>query len=215
MIVASTSADSKVRAIATKSLVKSLADQPSMLPPDSNPIHSALLARIQDTSIHVLSALYEDENASTIAPLFAQSSETYVSALSSTLASLAVKPKRPILKAHLTYLIKYVWPLLELDAMDVTFHQALFPFLLFSKGRQKTADCVWEVIQQNVQESGAGSKRCEWLSGCAAIWKASAVQEKEDGDGLERMGTLNQLMSDKIAGTLPPSVVLLRTNLTF
>lgn len=120
MIIASTSADSKVRAIAVKKLVFTLSDQ------DLNPssqvhivkilivyftsngflcqgsIHSALLARVLDTDQGVVDALYEQPT--TITPVLVAHSQTYLENVSNSLTAAGSKPKRSLLRAHLTFI---------------------------------------------------------------------------------------------------------------
>ena len=78
------------------------------------------------------------------------------------------------------------------------FHQILYPFLLYSKPRQHTAEVVWDVITSYLQ--GIDIKKAaayEWLTGCAAI--VNFEEHKEGVDPVERMTTLNSAIAAQIA----------------
>ena len=100
-----------------------------------NSIHSALLARVQDTHQGVMDALYSE--------------------------------------------------------------RIIFPFLLYSKPRQRTADVVWDIISSFPHSPGNNPDIHEWIIGCASIVKAE--KEKAGSDGIETMVRLNLALSCQIA----------------
>lgn len=146
------------------------------------------MARVQDTSVIVLNALFAEP--SSIASVFLNDPKTYLDYLS--VAIMGSKPKRQLLRLHLVFLASYFCPAATPASMEDVFHQVLFPFLLFSKTRQHTADVVWEIIEQHP------ALRHELLSGCANVWVAEKA--KGEAEGTEKMANTNQAIASKLAG---------------
>lgn len=107
------------------------------------------------------------------------------------------KPKRNILRLHLTYLASSFWSVADPATQEEIFHQVFFPFLLFSKPRQKTADLVWDIVNIHLVQS-SGSIIAEWLAGCATFIKADTVSEDTDSHVL--MNQTNFNVAGRIAG---------------
>jgi U3 small nucleolar RNA-associated protein 10 len=149
---------------------------------------------VQDTHIGVLEGLYE--NPAVLTPVLASNPKEYLASLSATLAS-QTKPKRNILRLHLTYLASSFWSVVDPVTQEEIFHQVFFPFLLFSRPRQKTADLVWDIVITHLVQS-SGSIITEWLAGCAAFIKADTVSE--DVDAHDQMNQTNFNVAGKIAG---------------
>ncbi|KAG5644278.1 hypothetical protein DXG03_008763 [Asterophora parasitica] len=189
MVLASTNADSKVRAVAVADLIGTLGQKDSISPIELKSVHSALLVRVQDTNQAVVDALYSQPQV--ILPALSEDAETYVNYLSTALASPGSKPKRSLLRAHLTFLAAHFCPANAFH-VDGIFQRIIFPFLLFSKPRQHTADVVWDIISS--QKSGAVH---EWLAGCADI--VATEREKDVADAVEKMGNINILIASQIA----------------
>lgn len=149
---------------------------------------SALLARTQDTESSVLEALYS--KPAVLGPVLLDHSETYLTELSTLIQNS--KPKRSVLKAHLTFLMSHFSP--KAGLKDV-FHLVLFPLMLYSKPRQHSVELVWDAIENNVPKTGAGCY--ELLNGCGEIWAAT----KADGatDIQEKLATFNMTMASRIA----------------
>ena len=73
---------------------------------------------------------------------------------------------------HLSFLALHLLPAISQDVVEDAFSHAIFPFLLFSKPKFRTAQAVWEIVeaaQKNAPE--AGLARCESIQGCSEILK--------------------------------------------
>ncbi|KAF7373573.1 U3 small nucleolar RNA-associated protein 10 [Mycena sanguinolenta] len=188
-VVASMSADERARTAAVKELFKALPSAQGDAV-ELQSIHSALLARVQDTSAIVLNTLYAD--SASILPVFLANPKSYVDLLSSAVTANS-KPKRPLLRLHLGFLMTHFCAAASAESVEDVFHKILFPFLLFSKSRQHSADLVWELISQHP------SARYDLLAGCADAWvvEKGNVQEGGDGDTTER--DENIMASDRFA----------------
>ncbi|KAJ6464259.1 hypothetical protein C8R47DRAFT_1180243 [Mycena vitilis] len=185
-LVASMSADERARAAAVKKLLATPASQNDDVELQS--VRAALLARVQDTSSIVLGALYADP--AYIVSVFLGDPKTYLDYLS--VAIMGSKPKRQLLRLHLAFLATHFCPAATPASLEDVYHKVLFPFLLFSKARQHTADLVWELIEQHP------ATHCELLVGCANVWMAEKGQA--EADSTERMIKLNRGISSKLAG---------------
>ncbi|KAJ6578862.1 hypothetical protein DFH09DRAFT_980162 [Mycena vulgaris] len=190
--VASMSADERVRAAAVKELFQAMTSQEPDAP-ELQSVQAALMARVQDTSSIVLGALYAEP--SHMVSVFLSNPKTYLDSLS--MATMGPKPKRQLLRLHLVFLATHFCPAATPALLEDVFHKVLFPFLLFSKARQHTADLVWEIIEQHP------ATHYELLAGCAKVWMAEKAKNKEDGT--ERMATMNQAISLKLAENMMAS----------
>ncbi|KAF7326662.1 U3 small nucleolar RNA-associated protein 10 [Mycena venus] len=188
-VVASMGVDERARAAAVKELLKALTTAQDGDSVELESIRAALLARVQDTSAIVLNTLYA--MPASILPVFLADPKTYVNYLAATLTSSS-KPKRPLLRLHLDFLLTHFCPAAAPASIEDVFHKILFPFLLFSKARQHSADLVWEIIAQHP------AARYELLAGCADVWVAENGKAGE-GDATEKMARLNQAISGKLA----------------
>ena len=83
---------------------------------------------------------------------------------------------------------------------DEIFHRILFPFLLFTKSRQKTAELVWELIRDR-HPKATESSGLSWIDGCDALAKTE-LAKTEQTDAVELMNQINFSISSKIAGEL-------------
>ncbi|KAG6857013.1 hypothetical protein H0H87_010685 [Tephrocybe sp. NHM501043] len=191
MVLASTNADAKVRATAVSDLLARLSNL-SLSATDTKSIHSALLARVQDTNQGVIDALYS--KPAIIVPVLSGDAETYLAYLSTTLCGPSSKPKRNLLRAHLTFLATHFIPANAFH-MEGVFQKIFFPFLLFSKPRQHSAEVVWEIITSQI---ASGSH--EWLAGCASI--VNDERAKDTADPVEKMSNINSAFSSQIAREL-------------
>ncbi|KAF8797612.1 hypothetical protein BYT27DRAFT_7204423 [Phlegmacium glaucopus] len=193
MILASSSADVNVRLIAVKELTKSISGEKVSSLENMESIRNALLSRLQDSNILILEALYE--NPATITPIISSDPQAYISSLSLAIGATA-KPKRNVLRLHLTYLASHFWTTADVSIRELIFHQFIFPFLLFSRPRQKTAELVWEIIGKDLSQP-LGTSVTDWLAGCAALVKAEETPEGDDS--VEGMNRINLSISAKIA----------------
>jgi U3 small nucleolar RNA-associated protein 10 len=110
------------------------------------------------------------------------------------------KPKRNIIKAHLRYLVSHFWSSTEPSTQDEIFHRILFPLLLFTKPRQKTAELVWDLIGGQFSKA-TGSNALDWLDGCDTLVETE-VAKAEQIDAVDSMTQINSYISSKIAGEL-------------
>lgn len=150
---------------------------------------------MQDSHETVLEALYEIP--AVVTPLFCGDCKSYIASLSLALNSSS-KLKRHIVRLHFAYLSTYFWPAADPATRDELFHRILFPFLLFTKPRQKTAELVWDLVGRNFSEKYSSSA-LNWLDGCAALVKAQ-LTPAGGADHLELLNQLNFSVSTKIAG---------------
>ncbi len=209
MILASTSADAKIRLIAVKDLIKRLlsgsltSEQKVRREPRCitfTPINdtlkallsSALVARTQDSDQRVLEALYEQPEV--ILPALIKDSETYINQLSTLFSS--TKPKRPVLKTHLNFLTRHFYQKVEIDTQEKIFHKIVFPLMLYSKPRQLTVELLWDILEENIPKSGAGYY--ELLNGCIDLW--TSTKAKDSSDGVDKMATFNIQVAARMAG---------------
>ena len=133
-------------------------------------MRSAFLARVHDPSIAVLKALYSDP--AVLLPILLSDPSTFVKVISEAVASKPVQASRAILRMHLSFLALHLLPAVSPDVVEDAFSHAIFPFLLFSKPKFRTAQAVWEIIEA-AQKSApeAGLARCESIQGCSEILK--------------------------------------------
>ena len=123
---------------------------------------------------------------------------------------------RPLIKAHLSFIASHLYPTISTvsnatQLMGMVFQQVFFPFLLFTKPRQRTASLVWEVIEatEKSAEGTAILSRYEILGGCveALRWAESQHQspeasanEKESYHSTEGLAKANITLAAKLAG---------------
>ncbi|KAJ7884545.1 hypothetical protein B0H14DRAFT_3742152 [Mycena olivaceomarginata] len=165
-VVASMSADEHARTAEVKELVASAQDA------FFQPIRAALVPRVQDTSAIVLNALYAAPAA--LLPVFLVAPKPYLDSLA---AALAGKPKHPLLRLHLGFLLGHFCSAATPEAQEDVFYRILFTFLPFSKAWQHTADLVWELIAQSPLV------QYDLLAGCAEVWAAEKGNGKEEDEG--------------------------------
>ncbi|KAF9451337.1 hypothetical protein P691DRAFT_663457 [Macrolepiota fuliginosa MF-IS2] len=189
MVLASTNADANVRVIAVKELLSSLTGS-ALITADKQSITSALISRLQDSEQQVLEALYDKPDL--ITPLFASEPSIYIETL---LTSLGSKPKRSFLRLHLTFVLKHLYPTLNKEQKEKIVSEVLFPFLLFSKPRQHTAETIWDLIGENM--GGEMGKEFEILRGCAGVVRTE--RERAGEDALDKMRSINAALSAKVA----------------
>lgn len=158
-----------------------------------------MLGRVYDTHVGVLQALYgsPDLFLSMTAPT--TSPHQLLDVITSQL--FPTPPARAVLRAHAAFL---AGPLIKTHADVSTAVQqtALFPFLLASKAKFKTARSIWEAIKEG------GGFQTGWLRDCVDVWdqasllgKEVADVDKDDSDACsEKISEANLGVADKIAG---------------
>jgi U3 small nucleolar RNA-associated protein 10 len=177
-------------------------------------LRSAFLARVHDPSVTVLKALYSDP--AVLLPLLLSDPSTFVKAVSEAVASKPVQASRAILRMHLSFLVLHLLPAVSQDVVEEAFSHVIFPFLLFSKPKFRTAQAVWEIVegaQKNAPE--AGLARCESIQGCSEILKeeerrflehAQTRKDKSDPSAFENidvMRKINIAVASRMAGGSP------------
>ncbi|KAK2465147.1 hypothetical protein APHAL10511_002839 [Amanita phalloides] len=192
MVVASSSSEYNMRIIAVKELIGLLSSSDLLRTSELESIESALVSRVQDTNAQVLNVLYE--KPSVIAPLMLKDAKKFVRDLAQCLCSLASKPKRNILKIHMTFLTKYICSQADQEVLAEVFYKLLFPFLLFSKPRQHTAEMVWDIIKENLPDSA--SNAYELLQGCLVL---VAEEKAKNEENVLMMSQINLSIATKIA----------------
>jgi len=153
---------------------------------DNTSIGSALLARIQDTSLLVLEVLYMTE-PSALATVVSHDITAYFGMLDRIFGESKL-PKRPAMKLHLSFLISRVYPLVSEPAQ--LWHAILLPLLLYSKSRQISAELIWGMLSES------DIKDYELVAGFSPL---SAIEGK---DGVEHMISANEALVSHIAGML-------------
>ena len=108
------------------------------------------------------------------------------------------KPKRDIIRLHLAFITSSFWVDADATTREEIFHDVFFPFLLYSKSRQKRANIVWESINQTLL-ADAASSLSEWLADCTDI-VAKAASSSGDVDFVEMLNGINFDLAEKIAG---------------
>lgn len=212
MILASGSADAKVRSIAVKELLTTLSKTESI---DDDLVRSsillsflmmmnigqssAFLARVHDSDLQVLEALYAEP--AVLTRVFSQNATTYIDNLSQAIVTPSAKPKRSVIRIHLSYLVSHLCPSLDTTVLDQVFHEILFPFLLFSKPRQRTAELVWDIIAQHLEDPKYNAALGFGLiNGFAGV--VNEMKDKNNDANVEKMASLNATLSSKIARKL-------------
>ena len=187
----------------------------------------------------MLEVLYDEGTAPNVAGLFVRDVKGYIASLALALAVVKqsqsekktkVKMKKNVLRLHLTFLVDHMWGLLKDEnsqedeerhekenkkGRELIFHQVIFPLLLFTKGRQKNVEVVWEILgeldSETLKDSGIGEGLALWwLHGCGGIVKAEGGVGEGVGKGgreegkeaeVEWMNRVNFGVAGQIAGT--------------
>ena len=107
------------------------------------------------------------------------------------------KPKRDIIRLHLAFITSTFWADADSTTREEIFHNIFFPFLLYSKSRQKRANIVWAAINQNLLADPT-SLLSKWLAGCPDI--VAKASGSGDIDPVEMLNEINFDLAEKIAG---------------
>lgn len=213
MVVASMDENAETRAAAVQSMLRALRQSADLDPENLESLRSAFLARVHDPSIAVLKALYSDP--AVLLPLLLSDPSTFVKAVSEAVASKPVQASRATLRMHLSFLALHLLPAVSQDVVEEAFSHALFPFLLFSKPKFRTAQAVWEIIeaaQKTAPEAGLAC--CESIQGCSEILKEEercfsdhlqARKDKSDPSAFENidvMRKINLAVASRMADTI-------------
>ncbi|KAG1896221.1 uncharacterized protein F5891DRAFT_1054817 [Suillus fuscotomentosus] len=177
IVVASTSTAKEARVGAVERLYKILQGGLTLEASDKASIQSALLARVYDTHAGVLHVLYSSPEVflSTVT-----SSITPQKLLDAIVSQIGPDPPaRAVLIAHVAFLAGHfskTYP----DLSQAVQESVLFPYLLASKSKFRTARGVWKALKE------AGGTATGWLRGCVDIWeKADLLRRKNDEENDE------------------------------
>ena len=199
MVAFSQNSDAHIRAIALADLIKARARSSGS--PDHHDVCtwliSALYMGLMMPQIvqRLLLSLKDNDNA-VIEAIYSDPIHLLQIAAPTTLLDAIVEAlKSPDLSRHQLRLhLNFVnGPLIEehLDQAHAVFCEVLFPYLFFSKSRQKTAAIVWEGISNSKLNDYA------YLRGCSDIF--NSFQSPLSTSDLPQ---LNTVLIDKIAGKL-------------
>ncbi|KAH9989552.1 hypothetical protein BJV77DRAFT_1069406 [Russula vinacea] len=170
MVVASMDVNGVTRAAAVQGMLRTLRESPGIDSETLESLRSAFVARVHDTSIEVLKALYSEP--SVLLPVLLSDTAAFIQAVSEAVTAKPSQTSRAILRVHISFLALHFLPAVSQDVVEDAFSRAIFPFLLFSKPKFRTAQAVWEIVdaaQKSAPESGLA--RCESLEGCVEIVK--------------------------------------------
>ncbi|KAG2757731.1 hypothetical protein P692DRAFT_20824545 [Suillus brevipes Sb2] len=197
IVVASTSSTKEERVGAVERLYKILQGERSPEASDMASIQSALLARVYDTHAGVLHTLYSSPEIflSTVT-----SSITPQKLLDTIVSQIAPDPPaRAVLIAHVAFLAGHfskTYPELSQAVQE----RVLFPYLLASKSKFRTARGVWKALKED------GGTTTGWLRGCVDIWEGADLllgkkdEENEEADvDVEKICQANLDVAAKIA----------------
>lgn len=174
-------------------------------------MHSAFFARVHDSSIAVLKALYSEP--SVLLPILLSDTAAFIQAVSEAVTAKTSQASRAILREHISFLALHFLPAVSQDVVEDAFSRVIFPFLLFSKPKFRTAQAVWEIVetaQKSAPESGLA--RCESLGGCVEIIRdeerrflEAAKVEKDKPvpfafDNADVMRRINLAVASRMAG---------------
>jgi U3 small nucleolar RNA-associated protein 10 len=186
MIIASAHADPSVRLVAVKKLLQALGT-PSMQ--DTASIQAALLLRIYDADPAIPEEIYK--HPALVLPVL-HKEEDFTLKLANHLMSGTAS--RQLVRVHLSFVAAHTRsstsPAAPFDAHEVVAH-IFFPFLLFSKPRQKSAAAAWAIL--GAHSTGDGIGGCPLLRGCADVCTAHGGGKDAD------MARANAAIADKIA----------------
>ncbi|TFY70773.1 hypothetical protein EVG20_g2223 [Dentipellis fragilis] len=209
LILASMDADVSVRVAGVRNMVAVLTSNSESLDPEyKDAIHTALLGRVLDNTPQILTALYAEPSA--VVPIFRTHSASYISALSTALTSKS-QHTRETLRIHVAFLADHYTPGAGPAVTKEVFERIVFPFLLFSKPRQKSAVSVWGIldVSEAQGEREPGLREYELLAGCADVvrWEEGQVGRKKRGGagGLESMQVManaNMAVAARMAETI-------------
>lgn len=162
---------------------------------------------MQDSNATVLEALYSQPEQ--LLPILLNDTLAYIETVARALhAPSGESPSRNVLKAHLSFVTSYLYPALsqggKVELAAQVLDHIFFPFLLFTKPRQRTAGIVWELIEASENVAGSIAK-CEILAGCvdAVRWeenKSATPENKEKAPGT--MSKVNLAIASRVAGEI-------------
>lgn len=127
--------------------------------------------------------------------------EGYLEAIAAVLSSPATP--RQLIRLHITFLSHHFAKAYPTTA-KVVVERCLWPFLLFTKGRQKTSSAVWDILDS--EDCSDGLTEFQLLRGCLVIIRDLeenfvAIQDEGDSDpGLQKLAAIDVALANRIAG---------------
>jgi len=159
-------------------------------------IGAALTSRTIDTSSTVLEVLYSKPSA-----LLPHLQKGYLEAIAAVLSSPATP--RQLIRLHVTFLSHHfvkTYP----TAVKAVVERCLWPFLLFTKAKQKTSAAVWDILDS--EDCSDDLTEFQLLRGCSVIIRDLeenfvATQDEGDSDpGLQKLAAIDIALANRIAG---------------
>ena len=129
----------------------------------------------------------------------------YIEAISAVLSSPATP--RQLTRLHVTFLSHYFskkYP----GTVRVIVERCLWPFLLFTKAKQKTSAAVWDILES--EDCSDDLTEFQLLRGCLVTIRDLeqnfiATQDEGDSDPeLQKLATIDVALANRIAGIFEP-----------
>jgi U3 small nucleolar RNA-associated protein 10 len=136
----------------------------------------------------------------------------YLEAIAAVLSSPATP--RQLIRLHVTFLSHHfakTYP----SAVKVVVERCLWPFLLFTKAKQKTTAAVWDILDS--EDCSDDLAEVQLLRGCLVIVRdleENFVATQDEGDfdsGLQKLAAIDIALAARIAGMS----IVLRTRSVF
>jgi U3 small nucleolar RNA-associated protein 10 len=158
-------------------------------------VTAALISRTVDTNPTVLEALYSNPRA-----LLPHLKEEYLEAVATVLSSPTTP--RQLIRLHVDFLSHHfveAYP----GTIDAVVGQCLWPFLLFTKAKQKTTLAVWDILES--EDCSDKVTESQLLRGCLIIVRELeqnfVASHNEASDvGLQRLAAIDVALAGRIAG---------------
>lgn len=167
-------------------------------------VTAALISRIVDTNPTVLEALYSNPRA-----LLPHLKKEYLEAVATVLSSPTTP--RQIIRLHVAFLshrFVKVYP----GTIDAVVEQCLWPFLLFTKAKQKTTLAVWDILE--AEDCSDKVTDSQLLRGCLTIVRELeqnfiASNNEASDVGLQRLAAIDVALAGRMAGMFGPLLLAL------
>ena len=129
----------------------------------------------------------------------------YIEAIAAVLSSPATS--RQLIRLHITFLSHHFskeYP----SAIGIVAVQCLWPFLLFTKARQKSSAAVWDILES--EHCSDGLAEFQLLRGCLVVIRdleENFVANEDEGASdplLQKLAAVDIALANRIAGILNP-----------
>lgn len=146
----------------------------------------------------MLEALYSKPSA-----LLPHLEKGYLEAVATVLSS-SVTP-RQLIRLHITFLSRHfvkTYP----GTVRIVVEQCLWPFLLFTKARQKTSAAVWDILES--EDCSDDLTEYQLLRGCLVIIRNleqifAVTEDQGDSDpGVQNLAAIDVGLANRISGML-------------